>query len=125
MTIIILKKVTFELGKDVEKDVFPLVTSGGTKNIFPYFYAEFKIDHLSYSIYSISKHDAIDMADPSSVQDACHIWTSWWPCSPQSLFDLVVEHRSTECEGLRFDNTWRLRRFSLFHARRKTENIYH
>ena len=73
MTIIILKKVTFELGKDVEKDVFPLVTSVGQRTSFLYFYAELKIYHLSYSIYSTSKHDAIDMADPSSMQDACHI----------------------------------------------------
>ena len=34
MTIIILKKVTFELGKDVEKDVFPLVTSVGQRTSF-------------------------------------------------------------------------------------------
>ena len=72
MTIIILKKVTFELGKDVEKD-FSSRHERGTKNIFLYFYAELKIYHLSYSIYSTSKHDAIDMADPSSMQDACHI----------------------------------------------------
>ena len=34
MTIIILKKLTFELGKDVEKDVFPLVTSVGQRTSF-------------------------------------------------------------------------------------------
>ena len=34
------------------------------KNIFLQTY------HLSYSIY---KHDAMDIADPSSLQDMCHM----------------------------------------------------
>ena len=34
-----------------------------------------------------------------------------------------LEHRSAESEGLRFDSSWGLRDFSLFHARDKTENI--
>ena len=32
-----------------------------------YYFTELKTYHLSYSIY---KHDAIDIADPSSIQDA-------------------------------------------------------
>ena len=32
-----------------------------------------KIDHLSYSFY---KHDTIEIANPSSMQDVCHVWTS-------------------------------------------------
>ena len=40
-----------------------------TKNIFLYFFTELKTYHLSYSTY---KHGAIDIADPSSMQDACH-----------------------------------------------------
>ena len=35
----------------------------------------------------------------------------------------VVEHRSAESEGLRFDSSWGLRIFSLSHARDKTKNI--
>ena len=31
-----------------------------------YFFTELKTHHLSYSIY---KHDAMDIADPSSLQD--------------------------------------------------------
>ena len=27
--------------------------------------------------HSINKHDAIDIADPGSMQDACDIWTSY------------------------------------------------
>ena len=42
------------------------------------------------------------------------------PCSPQSVCGLVVEHRSTESERLRFDSSWGLRIFSLSHARDKT-----
>ena len=41
-----------------------------TKNIFLYFFTELKTYHLSYSTY---KHGAIDIADPSSMQDACHM----------------------------------------------------
>ena len=44
------------------------------KNVFRYFFTELKkIDQLSYSFY---KHDAIDIANPSSMQDACPVWTS-------------------------------------------------
>ena len=41
------------------------------KNVFRYFFTELKkIDQLSYSFY---KHDAIDIANPSSMQDACPV----------------------------------------------------
>ena len=33
-------------------------------------FTELKTYHLSYSIY---QHDAIDIADPNSMQDACHM----------------------------------------------------
>ena len=45
-------------------------------------------------------------------------------CSLESLCGSVVEHRSAEFEGLRFDSSWELRMFSLSHARYKTENIF-
>ena len=35
-----------------------------------YFFTELKTYNLSYSIY---KHDAMDIADPSSWQDMCHM----------------------------------------------------
>ena len=94
--------VIFELGKEIKKDVIRLVTSGGqrkqfwlsvrgprldsscglrifslshardeTKNIFLYFFNELKTSHLSY--FSIYEHYAIDIADPSCMQDACHM----------------------------------------------------
>ena len=43
---------SFELGKELKKDVFHLVTNAGQR---------------------IYKHYAIDIADPSSMQDACHV----------------------------------------------------
>ena len=36
----------------------------------------------------------------------------------------MVEHRSTESEGLKFDSSWGLRIFSLSHAHDKTKNIF-
>ena len=45
-------------------------------------------------------------------------------CSLESLCGSVVEHRSAEFEGLRFDSSWGLRIFSLSHARDKTKNIF-
>ena len=35
-----------------------------------YFFTKLKTYHLSYSIY---KHDAMDIADSSSLQDMCHM----------------------------------------------------
>ena len=63
-----------------------------TKNIFIYFFAELKIYHLSYCI---NKYDTIDIADPSSMQDACHM---------NFVIDLAhhsLEHRSAASEGPR------------------------
>ena len=45
----------------------------------------------------IKKHYTINIADPSSMQDACHINELHnGPCLPWSLCSYVVEHRSTE-----------------------------
>ena len=124
----IREMVSFELGKEIEKDVFRHVTSVGQrknseslwaikpqtvgfrarmlyhwateitvsaeseglrfdsswglksfsfsharekkKNIFLYFFTELKTYHISYSNY---KHDTIDVTNPSSMQDACHV----------------------------------------------------
>ena len=46
--------VSFELGKEIKKDVFPSCQER----------------RISLGLY---KHDAIDIADPSSMQDACHM----------------------------------------------------
>ena len=58
------------------------------------------------------------------MQDACHM---------NFVIDLArrgvsvaqwLEHRSAECEDLRFNSSWGLRIFSLSHARDKTKNIF-
>ena len=56
-------------------DALPLIHNDSTVSevyyhLFLYFFTEHKTFHLSYSIY---KHDAIDIADPSSMQDAYHM----------------------------------------------------
>ena len=40
------------------------------KNIFLYFFTELNIYHLSYSV---NKHEAFDIADPSSMLGAYHV----------------------------------------------------
>ena len=62
---------------------------------------------FTISLISIYKHYAIDIADPSSMQDVCHM---------NLVIDLahrgvpasgsVGEHRSAESEGLRFCSSW-------------------
>ena len=49
--------VSFELSKEIKKDVFHLVTCVGQRK-----------NSESYSVY---KHD-VNIADPSSMQDKCH-----------------------------------------------------
>ena len=44
-----------------------------TKNIFRNFLASSKLTISLILSYSIYKHDAIDIADPSSMQDACYM----------------------------------------------------
>ena len=70
--------------------------------------------------YSNYKHDAIDIADLSSMRDTCQM---------NFVIDLghrrvSVARRSAKSEGLRYDSSWGLRIFSLSHARDKTKNIF-
>ena len=87
-----------------------------TKNIFHYFFTELKPYHLSYSNY---KYEAIDIANPSSMQDVCH-----------TNFVMNIAHRKVYAAqwwsigALRFVSSWRIRTFSLSHARDKTKNVF-
>ena len=68
-------------------------------NIFLYLVTELKTYHLSYTVY---KNDVIDIAHPNSMQEACHVnFVIYLPHRKAS----VVEHRSAESEGLRFDSS--------------------
>ena len=89
---------------------------GKTKNIFLCLFTELKTYYLSYSIH---KHDAINIADPSSVQDRCQM---------NIVVDLPhcrvsgAQWQSIRAQNLNF--SWGLRIFSLSCARDKTKNIF-
>ena len=90
------------------------------KNIFLHFFTKLKTDHLFYSIYKL---DTIDIADPSSMLEACHM-NFLIDLPHHSLCGSVVEKWSTESEGLRFNSSWALRFFSFSHTHDKTKNIF-
>ena len=89
------------------------------KNIFLYSFTELKAYSLSRHIYKT----LLILVRMHSMQDARHM---------NFVIDLVhrrvcfsvVEHRSAESKGLRFVSSWRLRIFSISHARDKTANIF-
>ena len=74
---------------------------------------------LTISLISIDKHYAIDIADPIYAGRVSYELRNR-PRSPWSLCGSMVEHRSAESEGLRFDFSWGPTIFSLSHAREKT-----
>ena len=82
------------------------------ENIFLYIFTKLKIYHPSYSIY---KYDNIDIADPNHMQDSCHM-NFVIDLTHRSLCGSVIEHWNTESKGLRFNSSWGLKMFSLFHA---------
>ena len=93
-----------------------------TENNFLYFFTELKTSHLSYSIY---KHDANDIAYPSSNHRMRIIYELRnGPCSPSTLSGSAEEHRSAKSDGLKSDSSWGLRILSLSHAREKTKDIF-
>ena len=57
------------------------------------------------------------------MQDACHM-NFVIDLTHCSLYGSVVEHRSAESEGLRFDSSRGLRIVSLSHARDKTKTSF-
>ena len=61
--------------------------------------SKLKTNLPSYSIY---KHDAIDIPDPGSMQDACHV--NFVIDLAQSLCGSVVEHCSVEPKAPRLNS---------------------
>ena len=88
---------------------------------FSSFFIPLPCSKLTISLISIYKNYVIDIADPSSMQDACGMNFVINLTHRGSLCGSVVEHGSAESEGLRFDSSWGLRIFSLSHARDKTK----
>lgn len=78
----------------------------------------------SYLYLSASYHYAINIADPSGMQDVCYMNFVIDHARPWSLCGSLVECWSTESEGLRFGSSWELGTFSLSHARDKMKNIF-
>ena len=120
--------VSFELGKDIEKDVFSSCRERGTKKKKKKFWVPIRSQtsdlrirrsgarKFTISLIYINKHYALNIADLSSIQDTCHmnvvihrgVSVVQW-----------LEHRSVESKGLRFDSSLVLRIFSVSHARDK------
>ena len=119
----IREMVSFQLGKEIEKDVFSSFQERGTKKKRKNSeYQDQQCRKFTISLISIYKHYAFDIADPSGIQDACHM---------NVVIDLAhrgvyvaqwLEYWSAESEGLRFVFSWGLRIFSLSHVRDKTKN---
>ena len=86
-----------------------------TKNICLYYFTELKPYSLSRHIYkTLLMHSMQDARHMNFVIDLVH----------RRVCFSVVEHRSAESKGLRFVSSWRLRIFSISHARDKTANIF-
>ena len=90
-----------------------------TKNIFLFSFTELKAYSLSRHIYKtllilVRMHSMHDARHMNFVIDLVH----------REVCFSVVEHRSAESKGLRFVSSWRLRIFSISHARDKTANIF-
>ena len=103
--------VSIALDIEIQKDVFLLFSSVAPMLLSQQCAGRVlkKTHHLSYSVY---KHEAIDVADSSSMQDACYM---------NFVMDLahrgsVVGHQSTESEGMRFYSWWGLRISSLLRS---------
>ena len=68
-----------------------------------------KTYHLLYSIY---KHDAINITDPCSMQDTCHIWTSKWAL--HTIESLWLSVQASECRIRRSEIQFLMRTQNFF-----------
>ena len=112
----IWEMVSFELGEEIEKDVFRLVISVGQRenlSLFLYWFQNlpsplFYLQTWRYR-HCWSKQNAERVASELRIRPLC---------------SSVVAHRGAESVGLRFDSSWGFRIFSLSHARDKTKNMF-
>ena len=74
--------------------------------------------HLSYYIY---KHDAIDIADPNSMQDGYHELRN----RPRSLESLWLSSRASECGILRSEVRFLMRTQNVFFVPRSLQDKKH
>ena len=83
----------------------------------------YRAQNLTIFLFLLTKHDAYDIADPSSLQDAYHAWTSEWalPTTESPWLSCRASERGVRRFKVRF--SWGLRIFSLSHARDETKKI--
>ena len=80
-------------------EICPTVVTRRKKSLF----ISLPNSKLTISLIYIYKHYAIDVADPSSMQDACHM-NFVIELAHHCLLSSVVENWSAKSEGLRFDS---------------------
>ena len=73
MQIEIREIVSFELGKEIEKYVFFVLSHARDKTKKTSLLISSPSLKLTISLNSISKNYAVDIVDPSSMWDACHM----------------------------------------------------
>ena len=108
------------LGKEIEMKKWGLrifsLSHARNKTKKKFFFISLPSSKLTISLISTYKHYAIDIADPSSMQEACHMnFVIDLAHCGVSMFQWL-EHLSAKSQGLRFNSTWGLKSFSLSHA---------
>ena len=82
-----------------------------------FFFISLPSSKLTISLISTYRHYAIDIADPSCMQEACHMnFVIDLAHCEVSMFQWL-QHLGAKSQGLRFNSTWGLKSFSLSHAR--------
>ena len=80
----------------------------------------YRAQNLTIFLFLLTKHDAYEIADPSSLHDAYHAWTSEWalPTTESPWLSCRASERGVRRFEVRF--SWGLRIFPLSHARDET-----
>ena len=81
----------------------------------------YRAQNLTIFLFLLTKHDTYDIADPSSLHDAYHAWTSEYvlPTTESPWLSCRALERGVQRFEVRFP--WGLRIFSLSHARDVTK----
>ena len=120
-----MNTINTNLGQRIKKDVFCLVVSMGQKKKFrvPMRYwvlmgtQNFSLSHTRNEMKNIFLYNfnKLKIYHLSSIQDLFHK-NFIIDLAHRSLRGSVVEYRNSESKGLRFNSSWELSIFSLFHA---------
>ena len=91
---------------------FEILLQFGNKKEYNFFFVLYSLTKFFYLSYCVYAHDAFDITEPSSMQDAHHMHLSepsYTPNSPQSL---------------RYDSLWGLRIVCFCFAIDEIKNIF-